>query len=140
MVKEMVKKTAAITGAVLTAITLACSSGQMTAANIEAELNKRAEKINSSREEILKLDTKGYPGYYYILDKRGRILYHPEKALINLDFSRYDFVKIIIQEKNGAFTMAINNINTSVFYRELKDGSILCYSIDSSKYTLNPGK
>ena len=136
----MKKKTAAITGSILVLITLACSSGQMTTANIKEALNKRAEKINSNREEILKLDSKGYPGYYYILDNKGKILYHPKKSLINLDFSRYDFVKIILQEKNGAFTMTINNAETSVFYRELKDGSILCYSIDSSKYAVSSGK
>jgi hypothetical protein len=136
----MRKKTAATTGAILTAITVACSSGQMTADSIKEELNKRAEKINSNREEILTLDNMGYPGYYYILNKEGKILYHPKKSLINLDFSRYAFVKVILQEKNGAFTMTINNTETSVFYRELKDGSILCYSINSSEYTAGSGK
>jgi methyl-accepting chemotaxis protein len=135
----MKKKTAAIAGAILTAITLACSSGQMTAANINAALTERAEKINKNRNEILKLDKMGYPGYYYILNEKGKILYHPKKSLINLDFSRYDFVKVILQEKNGAFTMTINNTETSVFYRELSDGSILCYSIESSKYTDSSG-
>ena len=133
-------KTAAIAGTILAGITLTCSSGQMTIAHINAALTERAYKINNNRNEVLELGNKGYPGYYYILDEKGKFLYHPKKSLINLDFSRYDFVKVILQEKNGAFSMTINNIETSVFYRELEDGSILCYSIDNSKYAGSSGK
>lgn len=136
MDKKVNKITALFASAIIAFITGACSSGQMTSANIESALNDRVKKINKSRMEILKLDNMGHPGYYYILDETGKILYHPKKSLINLDFSRYDFVKIILQKKNGAFTMTINNSETSVFYRELSDGSILCYSIDRSRYSL----
>ena len=116
---------------------MACSTQQLTYYSINKSLGQMAEKIDSDRSRILHLDKEGAPGYYYIIDNRGQVIYHPRKSLIGKDFSRYPFVKKILEEKNGSFAMETGGTDTSVFYRELSDGSVLCYTIESSRYTIN---
>lgn len=132
MLKKIIGKTAVL----LIISLMACSAQQLTYDSINKSLSQMTERINSNRSTILRLDKEGAPGYYYIIDSRGRIIYHPEKSLIGKDFSRYPFVKKILEEKNGSFAMETGGKDTSVFYRELKDGSVLCYTIDSSRYTV----
>ncbi len=44
-------------------------------------------------------------GYAYILEKEGKFLIHPDKSLIGLDVSKYDFYKTIVNsgKKEGKF-------------------------------------
>lgn len=133
MLKKIIGKTAVL---LITSL-IACSAQQLTYESINKSLSQMADRINSSRSVILRLDKEGAPGYYYIIDNRGRIIYHPEKSLIGKDFSRYAFVQKILDEKNGSFALETGGKDTSVFYRELKDGSVLCYTIDSSRYTID---
>jgi len=132
----MLKKITGIAASIIIISITACSTKQLSYSSINRSISQMADQIDKDRSRILHLDNKGTPGYYYIIDNKGRIIYHPVKSLIGKDFSRYPFIKKILEERNGSFAMETGGKDTSVFYRELKDGSVLCYTIDSSRYTV----
>jgi len=133
----MLKKFILITSLIPAIALISCSAQQLTYESINRSLGQTADKIDKERSRILRLDKEGAPGYYYIIDKSGQVIYHPRKSLIGKDFSRYPFVKKILEERNGSFAMETGGTNTSVFYKELSDGSVLCYTIESSRYTID---
>ncbi len=117
-------------------INLSCSGLQITGPGLRKELLKSAESIKKDKSNIYKLDDRviGKKGYFYILRSNGTISYHPRKALINVDFSRYPFVQKILNERNGCLSSNADGVHRFVFFREIDADEILCLTIESSEF------
>lgn len=125
---------------ILTALSLThlfCSGMQVTGQNVKKELQKTSESILKDKKNIYKLDYKiiGKKGYFYIVRNNGTISYHPEKALIDVDFSGYAFVRKILKERNGCLSFNLDGMNKFIFFSDLKSDGILCLAIDSIEFT-----
>lgn len=112
----------------------------------QEELARAKETLDNDREQFLRLNRTSYPGngFFYILSSAGIIVRHPETALEGVNYSSYDFVISIIREKNGCISFDAGGRIINIFYTELKNGDILCFTFESSAaektYTECPGK
>ncbi|MCL2154803.1 MAG: hypothetical protein FWH53_03980 [Leptospirales bacterium] len=121
---------------ILSLITLCCTTTGINENNVQKELNDKAKSIKKDRDYVYKLDNKiiGKNGYFYILRSNGTISYHPKKALIDVDFSTFTFVKKILSEKNGCIIMETEGVSKYIFFREIDENEILCLTIDKSEF------
>lgn len=114
-----------------------CSEMQITEDNVRRELQSAADLIKNDKNSIYKLDnrTVGNKGYFYIIRNNGTISYHPKKALINFDLSRYPFVQKILKDRNGCLSFNADGILRYVFFSEIDESEILCLAIDNIEFS-----
>jgi len=123
--------------ALLTATMYGCVSEQYnTIDSLEAGISETAAKqnLNENFRAVDKLNKSGR-GYYYILNKNGIIVYHPEKGLIGSNFSRFGFVRKILQERKGCIRSEAGAVSRVVIFREKAGDEILCYTIPENEIT-----
>ena len=122
--------------AILSLLNLCCSGVQVTGQNARKELNSAAESIRTDKSRIYKLDgrTVGEKGYFYAVRNNGTISYHPKKALVDSDFSRYPFIQRILKERNGCFSFNADGSWRYIFFTEIDSSEILCLTIGSSEF------
>ena len=65
----------------------------------EGKLSQNAAKEMAAR--VLLSQTIGESGYVYCLDSQGKVVVHPQGALINVNVAQYDFIKEMILKKKG---------------------------------------
>ncbi len=126
-------KISAIT-ALLCALLYSCSAGEVrTIDALEAGISNAAASLEKG-DDYRKLEkySRHGKGYYYILNRHGIIIYHPEKGLIGSDFSRYGFVKKILRDKNGCIRSEAGAVSRIVLFREKGAEEILCYTIPAN--------
>ena len=114
---------------------LASCAGTVTRTDsAQEELSRARGVLDNDRDQFVRLNRTSYPGngYFYILSPAGLILRHPEKALEGVDYSSYDFVMRILREKNGCISLDAGGRQINIFYAELKNGDILCFTFESS--------
>ena len=118
-------------------LNLFCSGMQITEDNVRNELRSAADSIKNDKNSIYKLDerTVGSRGYFYIIRNNGTISYHPKKALINFDLSRYPFVQKILKNRNGCLSFNTDGTQRFVFFNEIDSEEILCLAIDSIEFS-----
>jgi len=124
---------------ILTALTfmnLYCSGIEVTEYNVKKELQLTADNIRKDKNNIYKLDNRiiGKKGYFYIIRSTGEILYHPKKALINNDFSKYQFIQKILKTRNGCLSFNPDGSRRFVFFTEINSNEILCLTIESVEF------
>ena len=121
---------------ILSLIALYCTTTSVNEHNVQKELLKRAELIKKNRNYVYKLDNKtvGENGYFYILRSNGKVSYHPKKALIDVDFSAFPFVKKILMERNGCILVQAEGVSRYIFFREIDKDEILCLTIDKDEF------
>jgi hypothetical protein len=121
---------------VISLTNLFCSGFQLNESNAKMELQSAANDIAKDKGSIYKLDRKviGKKGYFYMIRNDGRVLYHPKKALINYDFSRYSFVQQMLKKRNGCFSYNAEGTERYIFFREINDNEILCLTLDGSEF------
>ena len=98
--------------------------------------NKTAETAKTltddkNRTGLIENEKVAGNAYFYILSDKGRVIYHPEKALTDNDFSRFGFVRTIMSEKNGCIKVNMGNMSRIIIFRETADGGILCLTAAS---------
>lgn len=100
----------------------------------QEELSRAKETLENDQEQFLRLNRISYPGngFFYILSSTGIIVRHPENALEGVNYSSYDFVIKILREKNGCLSLDAGGRVINIFYTELKNGDILCFTFESS--------
>ena len=59
---------------------------------------KEAKALAAS---VLLSQTIGESGYIYCLDSHGKVVVHPQTALLDVDVSQYDFVREMLRTKKG---------------------------------------
>jgi hypothetical protein len=82
---------------------------------------------------VLKERRIGLTGYFYLIDSNGRILYHPEEALIGLSFRDNPFIRKLLEKRSGCFEQLIEGQNRVILFRSVDAHRILCLSILSSE-------
>jgi len=116
---------------------LFCSEMQITENNVRREMLSAADYIREDKTAVYKLDkrTIGRKGYFYIIRNDGTISYHPKKALINFDFSRYPFIQKILKDRNGCISFNADGTLRYVFFTEIDTEEILCLTIESTEFS-----
>ncbi len=113
---------------------LGCAtSGPVTAERIRAGMASIRQDIAGNRNAINALKNKrvGKTGFYYVVDSDGRVVFHPQAALIGSRFEGDWFINQLLSEKTGCLAYQLGNRKHLVFYEQLNDSEILCLSIIS---------
>ncbi|MGE4268101.1 MAG: methyl-accepting chemotaxis protein [Deferribacterales bacterium] len=63
----------------------------------------------------------GENGYFFILDEKGSVLFHVNHQLIGTSIANYDFIKTMLENKNGSITYDFNGKTKVVDYSDLPD-------------------
>lgn len=109
---ELKNSTAAILNSVRTAVSVSIKNHMRATAENNYKIVKRLDQryrggeislteAKHRAEDIIMCQTVGKTGYLCILDGKGRVLKHPKKSLEGLDISDHDFVRQMIERKNG---------------------------------------
>jgi len=77
-----------------------------------SEISSSSDFISSyaqnAFEEFVKTKTIADTGYYYLLNTKGEIIIHPDSGLIGKNLSDLDFIRTMIEKKNGSVTYRWN--------------------------------
>ena len=114
---------------------LGCAStGKTDGTALEEEFaSVRQAVIKDSRaiEELHRSEVAPETGYYYILNRQGRIIHHPNKILVGANFSTYPFIKEIIARGAGCLHHGAGEASLLMIFRPLGNGEILCLSVNT---------
>lgn len=107
------------------------TTGPVAAVKIRSAMASIRQEIAANRNAIDRLKNKrvGKTGFYYVVDFEGRVVFHPQAALIGSSFGGQWFVNQLLSEKAGCLTYQLGNRKHFVFYEPLNDSEILCLSI-----------
>jgi len=127
----------AIVGNVMIMLLLACgctTATLVTTSTIRKDMAaiKKDIDINRSSMEGLKNKRVGSTGFYYIVDIEGKVVFHPQTALIGTSFKNHWFINTIINERSGCLTYRLGNRTHVVYFEQLNESEILCLSIVSN--------
>ncbi len=120
---------------------LSCATGSMLESNeVSAEFRKTFEPLYRSPLAIDSIRQRrvGATGYYYLVSPQGIIIYHPQSAIVGMNFSENPLVKRIMREKNGCLRHLFEGTEKVLIFRPLADGSILCLTLSTGEIT-DPG-
>jgi len=125
-----------ISAALLFLLIPCCSGIQINENNVKTKLISEADALRKDKAGIYKLDKKiiGNTGYFYIIRNNGTLSYHPKKALINFDFSRYPFVGKVLKDRNGCLSYNADGFRRYIFFTEIDSSEILCLTIESGEF------
>jgi hypothetical protein len=116
---------------VLFLVTGCTTATMVTTSTIRKEMAAIKQDIETSRGSMERLKDKrvGSTGFYYIVDTEGRVVFHPQTALIGTNFKNHWFINKIIEERSGCLTYQLGNRTHVVYFEQLNDAEILCLSI-----------
>lgn len=110
----------------------ACATtGPVTADRVRADMASIIRDIDENRGAVDRLKDRriGKTGFYYIVDTEGRVLAHPQQALVGSSFRDHWFINTIIERGSGCITYRLGNRTHLVFFDRINDWEILCFSI-----------
>ncbi|MBN1496173.1 MAG: hypothetical protein JXA07_05350 [Spirochaetes bacterium] len=119
---------------VLLPVFMVCvSCGTLSAGRIRSGMASIIKEVAANRGAISLLKNKrvGKTGFYYVVDSDGRVVFHPQAALIGTIFKDDWFISQLLLEKKGCLAYQLGNRKHLVFYEPLNGGEILCLSIIS---------
>ncbi len=125
--------------AFLLAIIILCSfsscSGSMRQENLQHKLEYEAGIISADMDRIPELKNKRVvgTGYFYILDREGRIVFHPRTLLIGSDMSSYSFVKKLLKSDQGCISFYAEGRTAVVFFKRINQLYTLCLSVPGER-------
>lgn len=102
---------------------------------VNLEISKVKSSIARSRDNINLLKDKrvGDSGFYYIINTEGVVVFHPQSVLIGRSFKKFWFIDAILQEKSGCLKYFVGEKEQTIFFRDLNEYEILCFSIMSEE-------
>jgi hypothetical protein len=109
-----------------------CSSvGPVTSNRIRADIASIKKDIAAGKNitEQLKNKRIGKTGFYYIVDFEGTVVFHPQSALIGSSFKDDWFINKLTSDRNGCMVYRLGNRTHVVFFEQVSDSEILCFSI-----------
>ncbi len=103
----------------------------VTSSTIRKEMAALKKDIDSNRASMESLKNKrvGSTGFYYIVNNDGKVVFHPQAALIGTSFKDHWFINKIIEERTGCLSYQLGNRTHVVYFEQLNDSEILCLSI-----------
>jgi len=109
------------------------TSGTLSVGRIRSGMDSIIKDVAANRGAISLLKNKrvGKTGFYYVVDSDGRVVFHPQAALIGTIFKDDWFISQLLMEKKGCLAYQLGNRKHLVFYEPLNDTEILCLSIIS---------
>jgi hypothetical protein len=120
----------------VTMLVVSCSSGMITKKTVFE--NMSAVKEQFSRTSSLPLDRlnvkTGKSGFFYIVSKEGRVVWHPIGYMQGADVSMLPMIKEIFSKESGYGYFDQGGMKRVVFYEPLGDGSKLFLSIDPEEF------
>ncbi|MFZ5762526.1 MAG: methyl-accepting chemotaxis protein [Thermodesulfobacteriota bacterium] len=76
--------------------------------------------LNSCAEQFISPVRIGQTGYAYLINGKGVILAHPDKAnILKLDLSQYDFGRAMLARKNGIIRYEFKGVDKMVGFAEV---------------------
>ncbi len=116
-----------------TVILLAGCAGMQrySTSRLTSNLARVKSRIELDRKYMFRLKDRriGRSGFYYILDRNGTIVFHPQSFLIGNSFKRYWFVEKILQRRRGCLRYSLGKKGHVVFFEPLGEDEILCLAI-----------
>ncbi len=77
-------------------------------------------KLNYCAKKFIAPVTVGTSGYVYLMNKAGLILAYPDQSkILQLDLSKYDFGREMLEEKKGLIQYTFNGIDKIVGFHEV---------------------
>ncbi len=118
------------------------STGPVTPSRIKKELSSIQRSIGRDRGAIEGLGRlrMGRSGFYYVVDGEGRVVFHPQSALIGSSFKNHWFINRIISEGTGCISFRLGNRTHLVFFERINDFEVLCFSILADEMARLPGE
>jgi hypothetical protein len=109
-----------------------CSSmGPVTSNRIREDIASIKKDIAAGKNitEQLKNKRIGKTGFYYIVDFEGTVVFHPQSALIGSSFKDHWFINKLTTDRNGCMMYRLGNRTHVIFFEQVSDSEILCFSI-----------
>ena len=102
---------------------------------VNLEISKVKSAISRSRDNIILLKDKrvGNSGFYYIINNDGVVIFHPQSVLIGRSFKKFWFIDAILKEKSGCLKYYVGEKEQTIYYRDINEYEILCFSIMSEE-------
>lgn len=118
--------------AVLSLAATACQGASIvTQSSLQRQLAQARAIAAQGRSAMQKLRTLrvGKSGFYYVIDCEGRVLSHPQPALIGQSFKGIWFTAKIIGEKKGCLRYQLGNRTHLILFDEADECTFVCLSI-----------
>jgi len=124
------------------------SSSVIKGSSLAGEIEKEAAALNKNMERVYELKSKrvASSGFYYVINREGRVVFHPQTILIGADMSNMNFVTAALQQGNGCIEYTLDTVDMVdrkvfiLFFRLIKNDSILCLSIPKEEVSGSYGE
>ena len=126
----------------LIAIIFNCSGASpYSSSRIREEVKEMVVLVSQNREAIVRLKKRkiGESGFFYIVNRSGRIVMHPKPYLTGSYFGNNKYIKEIIRRKNGCLKYKIGHLDYLIFFEPLDENEIVCFSIQMKEIKDDPG-
>jgi hypothetical protein len=120
-----------LASAILIQMTGCSSIGPVTSSRISGDIASIKKDIAAGKNVTDQLRKKrvGKTGFYYIIDFEGTVVFHPQSALIGTSFKDHWFTNKLIADRNGCLMYRLGNRTHVVFFEQVGESEILCFSI-----------
>lgn len=130
------KKTARIIIAAL--ILSSCASDQkkdiiITPEYVRHEFDRIKKSVMSNRANVYQLQKYhlGENGFFYIIDKEGTLVFHPQTVLIGKNYKIFPFMKTVLSSGSGCTKYIMGDTELFLIYEKIGKNEVLCLSIPS---------
>ncbi len=102
---------------------------------IREEFDRISRMVEQDRSRVRRLENYrvGETGFFYIIDREGIVVFHPEAVLIGRSFGSFPFVKAILEEKEGCLIYRVGSRRQAVLFAHLNRREIICLTMELSE-------
>jgi hypothetical protein len=133
MKKNIISFLAALT------VTLAgcATAGKISGEAIRRDMDIVAEKAGNDPSwlQALKGRRIAGSGYYYIIDRNGIVVFHPQGLLVGSNMKNFWFIQQVLRKEKGCFSYIMGKAGQVhlVVFRPMGETGILCLSIPAGE-------
>jgi hypothetical protein len=123
------------TGIMLILLLFAISCGRQVRPEYSAirqEFDRISRMVEQDRSRVRRLENYRVAdtGFFYILDREGTVVFHPEAVLIGRSFGSFPFVRAILEEKEGCLIYRVASRQQVVLFAPLNPREIICLTME----------
>lgn len=110
-------------------------TGVVSIESIHKKLDLFRSEIKKDRNAILTIKSRrvSRTGFYYIINSKGKVVFHPRPLLVGADFSRFYFVTEMLKKKEGCYSVNRGNSDQLMIFKPISNDEIICLSIPASE-------